>query len=208
MVVVVVSNVATKDVNALTLLDTLIGVTALIFVAKGDVFGQVLTVAFSILYAVTSYQCHYYGEMFTYLGMTMPIAIVSIVTWVKHPYNGNSTEVQISKLTKWQKLRMVLLAIVVAFVFYWILKAFDTPNLEFSTASIITSFCASYLMMCRSSYYALAYALNDIVLIVLWGLATLQNITYLSMVSCFVIFLLNDVYGYFSWKVREVHQNL
>lgn len=208
MVVVVVANVVTKDVNILTLLATLIGVTALIFIAKGDVFGQVLTVIFSILYALTSYQCHYYGEMFTYLGMTMPTAIVSIVTWVKHPYEGDSNEVQVSRLTQKKKLLMVILAVVVTIIFYWVLKAFDTPNLAFSTASVSTSFCASYLMMCRISYYALAYALNDIVLIVLWVLATLQDITYLSMVACFVIFLINDMYGYFSWKLREKAQNV
>lgn len=66
----------------LTLAASLVGVTALIFVSKGDVTGQVLTVVFSILYAVISYTFQYYGEMITYLGMTMPIAIMSVVSWL------------------------------------------------------------------------------------------------------------------------------
>ena len=50
----------------------------------------------------------------------------------------------------------------------------DTPNIVFSTISVTTSFLAASLTMLRSSYYALGYAMNDIVLIVLWVLASLK----------------------------------
>ena len=42
--VVAASNFLTGSVQLMTLFSTVIGVTALIFVAKGDVWGQVLTV--------------------------------------------------------------------------------------------------------------------------------------------------------------------
>lgn len=45
----------------LTLAASLVGVTALIFVAKGDVLGQILTIGFSILYALISFQFRYWG---------------------------------------------------------------------------------------------------------------------------------------------------
>ena len=91
-------------------------------------------------------------------------------------------------------------------IFFFILQALGTPNLAVSTISIATSFLASYLMLFRNSYYALAYAANDIVLIVLWILASLTQISYVPMVICFSIFLLNDIYGFFSWKLREKRQ--
>ena len=56
--------------------------------------GQILTVIFSILYAIASWQCRYYGEMITYLGMTMPIAVLSIVSWIRHPYEKGGSEVK------------------------------------------------------------------------------------------------------------------
>ncbi len=43
--------------NPYTLITSLIGVTALIFVAKGDVFGQVLTVIFALFYGIFAYPC-------------------------------------------------------------------------------------------------------------------------------------------------------
>jgi nicotinamide riboside transporter PnuC len=69
----------------LTLIASMVGVTALIFVAKGDVWGQLLTVLFSLLYAVISLHFRYYGEMITYLGMTAPIAAMSVITWLRNP---------------------------------------------------------------------------------------------------------------------------
>jgi nicotinamide riboside transporter PnuC len=76
----------------------------------------------------------------------------------------------------------------------------------FSTLSVTTSFIAVYLTFRRSPYFALAYAANDIVLIVLWILAATKDVSYLSVMICFVLFLVNDVYGYISWRKMEQRQ--
>ena len=94
----------------------------------------------------------------------------------------------------------ILLAIVVTGIFYFILKAFHTANLVPSTISVTTSFLAVYLTYRRSEYFALAYAANDIVLIVLWGLASMDDSSYLSVLICFVVFLINDIYGFINWS--------
>ena len=57
----------------------------------------------------------------------------------------------------------------------YITKKLNTPNLIFSTISVVTSFFAASLTMLRSSYYALGYASNDIVLIILWILASIKD---------------------------------
>ncbi|MCI8496849.1 MAG: nicotinamide mononucleotide transporter [Clostridiales bacterium] len=207
VIIVAISNLLTGEVHAVTLLGTLVGVTALIFVARGDVWGQILTVVFSLLYSITSLEFRYYGEMITYLGMTAPIAVLSVISWLRHPYQKGKNEVKIHRLTRIQLIAMPVLTAAVTFLFYLILKAFDTPNLAVSTISITTSFLASYLMLFRNSYYALAYAANDIVLIILWILASLENISYLPMIVCFGMFLLNDIYGFISWKLREKRQS-
>ena len=58
-----------------------------------------------------------------------------------------------------------------------------------------TSFIAAYLTFRRSAYFAVGYAANDIVLIVLWTMASLDNRAYLSVVMCFIAFFANDIYG-------------
>ena len=84
-----------------------------------------------------------------------------------------------------------------------ILAALKTPNIIFSTMSVTTSFFAASMTMLRSSYYAVGYASNDIVLIILWILASIRNPRYLSVTVIFVIFFFYDVYGFISWKKRE-----
>lgn len=207
VITIAVSFLLVNEKDYLTLTASLIGATALIFVAKGEVLGQILTVMFSIFYGVISFKFRYFGELITYVGMTAPIALMSAVTWLKNPYKKGESEVKIAKLTKGKIILMVVLTAVTTFVFYFILKYFNTANLFFSTVSVATSFSASYLMLFRSPYYAVAYAANDVVLIILWVLASVTNIQYVPMVICFVIFLVNDLFGFISWQKRKKQQS-
>ncbi|MBQ2711877.1 MAG: nicotinamide mononucleotide transporter [Clostridia bacterium] len=190
-----------------TLIASLIGVTSLIFCAKGNPLGQVLMVIFSLLYGIISFSFAYYGEMITYLGMTLPMAIIALVSWLKNPYQGNRAEVRVNTVGKREVLLICLVAAAVTAVFYFVLKYFQTANLIPSTISIATSFIAMVLTFRRSPYYALVYAANDIVLIVLWVLASFFDASYISVVVCFVAFLVNDIYGYISWQKMKRRQN-
>lgn len=205
LVIVTVSFVFTGAGDYLTLIASLLGATALIFVAKGYVFGQVLTVVFAVFYGIISFFFQYYGEMITYLCMTSPIAVFSVISWLRHPYK-DSAEVEVSSVSKKQLVVMLILTVTVTVVFYYILGALGNANLIVSTISITTSFLASYLTFLRSPYYAVAYAANDIVLIILWILAALESSSYIPMVVCFVIFFINDVYGFINWQRMRKYQ--
>lgn len=206
LIIVFASNIITTDFDLLTLVAALIGVTSLIFAAKGNVWAQVLMVIFSILYGIISFRFHYWGEMITYLGMTMPMSVWSTITWLKNPSEENGSEVQIQILNQKHIIGLAISGIFVTGVFYYILKLLNTPNIIFSTISIITSFLATSLTMLRSSYYAIGYAANDIVLIILWVLASIENPAYIPVVVNFSIFFINDMYGFVSWKKREIQQ--
>lgn len=192
--------------NYCTLLASLIGVTALIFNARGNPVGQFLMMIFSLLYGVISYSFKYYGEMLTYLGMTLPMSIFSFVSWMKNPYNGNRAEVKVNHMGKGEHFFMWGATIVVTFGFYFILNGLGTANIVPSTISVSTSFLAVYLSFRRSPHFALAYAANDIILIVLWILASVADKRYISVVVCFAAFFVNDIYGFVSWRKMEKKQ--
>lgn len=194
--------------NYLTLIASLIGVTSLIFNAKGNPFGQFLMVIFSLLYGIISFTFAYYGEMITYLGMTAPMAVFALISWLKNPYNGNKAEVKVNRLKYKEIVFMLLLTAFITIIFYYILAAFHTANLIPSTLSVTTSFLAVYLTFRRSAFYAIGYAANDVVLIILWILATISNIAYLSVAICFVVFLVNDIYGFINWSRIQKRQEV
>lgn len=194
--------------NYLTLSASLIGVTSLIFCAKGNPFGQFLMIIFSLLYGIISFNFSYYGEMITYLGMTMPMAVFALISWLKNPYNGNRAEVKVNIISKKETMFMLLCSVVVTVVFYFILDFFNTAYIVPSTISVTTSFIAVYLTFRRNPYFALAYASNDIVLIILWTLASIYEIRYVSVVVCFIAFFVNDIYGYISWEKMKKRQKI
>ncbi len=203
---IVVSFLLFDRSNILTLAASLIGVTSIIISAKGDAVGPMLMVVFSLLYGVISYSFAYYGEMITYVGMTMPMSLFAVIAWLRNPYSAEKRQVKVNRIGKAEVCFLAVLTTAVTIAFYFILKYFNTANIIPSTVSVATSFVAVYLTFRRSPYYSLAYAANDIVLMVLWVMAALTNATYVSVVVCFAAFLFNDIYGFINWSKMEKAQ--
>lgn len=205
LITIILSSCLFSERDILTTIASIIGATALIFVGKGDAIGQLLTIIFAVIYAIISYRFHYYGEMITYVGMTAPSALWAMIVWLKNPYS--TREVKVEKMTKAKWCLLVVSAVIVTLIMWRVLVYFNTANILFSTISVTTSYLASMLTVLRSPYYAVCYAANDIILIVLWVLASMVNIGYFPMVLCFLIFLLNDLYGFINWERMKNRQD-
>ncbi len=191
--------------NPLTAAVSVLGVTGLLFIAKGYVLGQVLIAVFAAIYGGISFFQQYYGEVITYVGMTMPSAIVTAVIWARHPFQG-TREVTVSRLTKGRIAVIAAVTVASTAVFYGLLRACGNADLEVSTLSVATSMIASCLTAFRSPYYALGYASNDVVLIVLWTIAAVRDASMWPMAMCFWVFLFNDIYGFVQWRRMQRRQ--
>ena len=205
-VMICVSFFLFDKVNYLSLIASLIGVTSLLFNAKGNPAGQALTVVFSLIYGAISWKFAYYGEMITYMGMTAPMAVLALATWLRNPYQGDRAQVKVNRLRRGEGALAALLTAAVTVVFYFILRGFHTANLLPSTLSVATSFLAVYLTFRRSAAFAVAYAANDLVLIVLWAMAARTDPSAVSVLVCFAMFFLNDIYGFLNWRLMRARQ--
>ncbi len=195
----------TKDY--ITIFTTLLGATSLIFISKGNMLGPIISILFSAFYFVASIRNNYYGEASICILLNIPMCIIGCVSWFKNRLSDNNTEVEVNNINKKEYPLILIMGIVVMVLFYFILKSLNTDALLFSTISILTSFVASYLSIKRSPLYAVAYGLNDIVLIILWSIASYNSIINLCMVLCFVIFLINDIYGFINWQKLKANQD-
>lgn len=205
---IILSAVLFRGGGALSVITSLIGVTSLIFAAKGNPISQALMIVFSLLYGWISWTFSYYGEMITYLGMTMPMAAWSLIAWLRHPFDGSRAQVAVNRLRAGEIIFLAALTTAVTVGFYFILRAFHTANLLPSTLSVATSFAAAYLTARRSAWFALAYAMNDLVLMVLWLLASLTDTSYFTVLVCFAVFFVNDLYGFLSWLNMRKRQKI
>lgn len=199
----------TKDRSVLSYLSSLAGITCIIINAKGNVVGQMISVAFSILYGVYSYTQHFYGEMIIYFALMTPIHLVSIYTWIKNKYKGKSHEVTVNTLKKREYAVTAAGSVAVTAAFYFLLRALHTDNLIVSTISLTTSITAAYLMLRRCEYYSLCFIANDIILIVLWSMKIpTAGLQVLPSVMCFSAFLVIDLYAFYNWRKIRKRQTL
>ncbi len=124
--VVILSFFASGGQGVLSMIASCIGVTALIFIAKGNVPWQILTVVFSLFYGIISVSFKYWGEMITYAGMTAPMAVIAVISRIKNPYEKNKSRVKVHTLTRDEILIMLIFTAIVttAFYFFGIFKYF------------------------------------------------------------------------------------
>ena len=80
VIMILTSFFISQESGIIGLVASLIGVTALILCAKGNPIGQVFMIVFCLIYTYISYTFSYYGEMITYAGMSLPMAVVSLVS--------------------------------------------------------------------------------------------------------------------------------
>ena len=198
----------TGNTDYMQLAASLIGVLALILMAKGNVAGQILSVVFALFYGTVSYFCKYYGELIICLGISAPVAILAVISWLRNPFGEKRAEVRVGRLKPREYPVILAIALAVGVAFFFILRALGTPNVWWSAVSVFTSCAAMLLSVRRSPLYAFAYCFNDIVLIVLWSLMSATDKSYLAMVVCFAVFLANDIYGLLNWfRLRKKQQS-
>ena len=207
LAVVVGCFVFSSDRNYFSLTTSLIGVVAVLTVSKGLVWAPYVNVVFNTCYAILAFTQGFYGEFIISVVLMNAIYIMSIVSWVRNKGKQNDKVVQINKISKMEYTVLVIATLVVTVLFYFILKALNTRELVVGTLSLVGSGVAAYLMFRRCSNYALGYIFNDIVLILMWSLNIVTNgWGYLPTVISFVVFLLNDIYGFIHWKKEEKSQ--
>jgi nicotinamide mononucleotide transporter PnuC len=196
-----------KEKNPISLLSSISGIVCVIFTAKGNPIAQYLSIIFAVFYSIVAWQSRYYGEMLIYLCLMIPIHVACIASWLRNRKNPNSAEVKINSLKSKEYWLMGLADIAVTFAFYFLLKALNTDELIISTISLVSSVSAAYLMLRRSEYYAVCFIVNDLILLVLWGLRVFHyGTSSLPTLITFVVFLINDAYGFIAWRKRKKQQ--
>jgi nicotinamide mononucleotide transporter PnuC len=204
---VTIGFVVTPEKNIFSYLSSVAGITCVIINSKGNVWGQVVAITFGVLYGICAYQQHYYGEMLIYFCLMIPIHIFSIVSWLRHKFNGKKHEVEVNNLKPLEYVLVFVGAAVVTVAFYFLLRALNTDNLIISTISLTTSITAAYFMLRRCEFFSICFVFNDIILIVLWSLKLFsEGFSLLPSVLAFVIFLFCDTYCYLSWRTMKKRQ--
>lgn len=182
-----------------TLYTSLYLITALLM-SKGKVECYFVGFVSVFFYGIVSYNQGYYGELFITAFLTFPIMIIGIISWLRHQDKEEDTVI-ISSLSKKEITIALLSQLVLFWIYYFILKAFNTDLLVISTMSVVTSVLASYFEARRSELSLFCYIANDIVIITLWLIPIISGqIELISVLVGPILLLINDIYGSYNWR--------
>ena len=174
--------------------------------AKGKNLGQIFGLIITILYSIVSFRNKFYGEVMIYLIIMLPMYIIGIFSWIKHR-NKETDSVEVNRISKKEWIIVATIFITIFVGIYYLLKAFNTNELIVSTISVLASLFATYLQIRRSRFSFSFYMINDIILMVLWGIPVISgNMILLPMVLNPIINFINDSYGFYNWKKLEKEQ--
>lgn len=194
--------------DLLTTICSIVGIITALLLAKGKNLGQIVGLLIVALYSIVSFKNKFYGEVIIYLCIMLPMYIIGIISWLKHQNKEtNTVEVNSIKTKEWIIVSIVSL---IAFIsIYFLLKLFNTNQLFISSLSVIDSLFAIYLGIRRSKYSFYFYVVNDLILILLWGIPVISgSLILLPMVFNPIINFINDVYGIYNWKKLEKIQGV
>ena len=113
----------------------------------------------------------------------------------------------ISSLPRKEIIIALLSQFILFWIYYFILKMFNTDLLVISSLSVVTSVLASYFEARRSEWSLFCYIANDIVIITLWLIPIISGqIELISVLVGPILLLINDIYGSYNWKKLKQHQ--
>lgn len=192
-----------------TVIDTLYTssylITALLM-AKGKVECYFIGFVSVFFYGIVSYNQAYYGELLITIFLTFPIMIIGIISWLRHQ-DKEEDVVIISSLSKKEITIALASQLILFWIYYFILKAFNTDLLVISSLSVVTSVLASYFEARRSELSLFCYIANDLIIITLWLIPIIGgDTTLISVLVGPVLLLINDIYGSYNWRRLKKEQ--
>lgn len=188
-----------------TLYTSLYLITALLM-SKGKVECYFVGFISVFFYGIVSFNQGYYGELIITAFLTFPIMIIGIISWLRHQDKDEDTVI-ISSLSKKEIVIALLSQLVLFWIYYFILKAFNTDLLVISTLSVVTSVLASYFEARRSELSLFCYIANDLVILLLWLIPIISGQTELiSVLVGPILLLINDIYGSYNWRRLKKQQ--
>lgn len=181
-------------------------ITALLM-SKGKVESYGISFVSVFFYAIVSYNQGYYGELIITIFLTLPLAIVGIISWIRNQ-DIDKGVIIVNTLSKKEIYLVILSQIFLFSVYYSMLKAFQTELLMLSTISLITSVLAAYFEARRSEMAMFCYAANDFTIILLWLVPIINGqISLITVLVGPLLLLVNDFYGVYNWSKIKKEQS-
>ena len=178
-------------------------IASLLF-AKARIEGYVVSLIGMVLFGIVAFNNRLFGEVGVLIFFGLPAQIAGFISWTKaltKSEDNKPAKIQIRRTSLKEISILALICGVLGIGLYFLLAAIDTNLLLLSTISVVFTVFGTILMIRRSHFGTLGFALNDISNILLWlMIVLLGDMTAVVMIVQPIMLLVNNTYGIFEWR--------
>jgi len=178
-------------------------IASLLF-AKARIEGYVVSLIGMVLFGIVAFNNRLFGEVGVLIFFGLPAQIAGFISWTKaltKIEDNKPAKIQIRRTSLKEISILALICGVLGIGLYFLLAAIDTNLLLLSTISVVFTVFGTILMIRRSHFGTLGFALNDISNILLWlMIVLLGDMTAVVMIVQPIMLLVNNTYGIFEWR--------
>ena len=187
------------DSDALVICNSIFGILAIFLIGKGYILGNIFEILAMVFYCFVAFSNRYYGEI-VINGILAVAYAINLFFWMRNKYR-NSGIVKINREFNWKEFSVVATLFLGAGVgIYFMLSAFNTANLIFSTISVVLGLFTVYCMIQRSILNYIFGMLSDVICICLWAMVVADgSLNYLPTLVNYVIFVVLNFFGMLNW---------
>lgn len=143
----------------------------------------------------------YAGAVYNLL-YSLPMLIWGYIKWKKVEHKENAGVKIISTKTR---IRLSLIISLVIAIYALILKQFGGSNYILDSITSVIGYVGIYLMSNKYIEQWAVWIICNSVNTILWIGLTIQNIDNIPMLLMWLVYLVNSVYGYITWRKKYMH---
>lgn len=175
-------------------------------VARGKVIGIYIGILDCLLYIIICAQSALWGEVIKVVAISIPLNIVTIISWMKNlksqASKSSSNSIKINKLTLKTTVIFICVFALCCVAGYFFLGFIGTTSLIISSIALSIGIVSKIL---SSGCYMEAYAVSligNVISLVLWLSVMISSFDASApmQMAMVVACLTNNLYGYFLWK--------
>ncbi len=189
------------------LIASLTGMLCVVLTAKGRISNYYFGIINVILYGFIALQNKFYGEFILNFAYFLPMSFLGIFYWVKHKNEKKFDTVYVRKIKASELVFWILISISAIIVYGSFLKSVGGTLPYVDASSTVLSIAGMILTVRRATAQWILWVIVDIIEVGMWFYIFLQDGTQVSMIVMWSAYLVNAVYGYYTWRKMEVTQN-
>ncbi len=203
IILIILLSFIMKD-SKVALVSAICGVSYSILAGKGKISCYFFGLCGTFCYSYISFKNALYGNLLLYLLYYFPMQILGIFQWKKH-LKTESQEIIKTKLSTKERILFLLIAMIGAFIFYFVLLYFNDKSPIFDSITSVLSVIGLVLTVKRCIEQWFIWFIVNGLSVLMWIEAYLNGSNCFATILMWGTYFILSIYFWYTWG-KELKQ--